>query len=169
MTEEELAFLATIKENPRDWVARKVYSDWLEEHDRVEDADKQRSWNEERQDALEWIEEFVEEINDFAKGYYTYRDTDQEGDDIGEPYQHEEYVITVEHLLAVIKAKIAGEKRVVKWGPEEWQTYEAEGWCLPFDTPDFVSRKEEEFIRNASLVLGLEETEKTGWFFRCAC
>lgn len=32
MNDEEAAFIATIRENPRDTTARLVYADWLEEH-----------------------------------------------------------------------------------------------------------------------------------------
>lgn len=35
----EMAFLKVIHETPLDTVVRKAYSDWLDEHDRPEEAD----------------------------------------------------------------------------------------------------------------------------------
>lgn len=53
---EEQAFLNAIEDDPRDWDTRKIYSDWLEDQDRLQEADFQRQWNDERQDAKEYIE-----------------------------------------------------------------------------------------------------------------
>lgn len=54
-------FVKAITDNPRDWTARKIYADWLDDHDQPEDADKQRNWNDEKQDAWEWLEKFASE------------------------------------------------------------------------------------------------------------
>lgn len=61
MVDEERAFLAAIKSDPRDLVTRKVYSDWLDEHDRPEEADIQRKWTLEKQDGIEHLTAFAEE------------------------------------------------------------------------------------------------------------
>jgi len=53
---ERLIFLAHIRDHPRDFSSRKIFADWLDEHDEPEEADKQRGWNDEKQDAWEWLE-----------------------------------------------------------------------------------------------------------------
>lgn len=61
VTKEKAAFLAAIKENPRDLVTRKVFADWLDEHDEPEEADLQRRWTLEKQDGIEYLTAFAKE------------------------------------------------------------------------------------------------------------
>jgi uncharacterized protein (TIGR02996 family) len=61
MTEREV-FEQTIRENPRDFTARKIFADWLDEHDEPEEADKQRRWDDVKQDSWEWLERFLQEV-----------------------------------------------------------------------------------------------------------
>ena len=44
MTLDEQAFIAAMKANPEDEAPHKVYADWLDEHDRPEEADYHRRW-----------------------------------------------------------------------------------------------------------------------------
>ncbi len=60
---ERKAFLLGIEEDPYDLVVRKIFADWLEQHDELEEADKQRNWTEEKQKALEYLDEFGSEVD----------------------------------------------------------------------------------------------------------
>ena len=44
MSDEEKAFIASCEANPVDEAPRLVFADWLDEHDRPEDAQRQRQW-----------------------------------------------------------------------------------------------------------------------------
>lgn len=49
--EECAAFLTHIRISPEDDVLRSAFSDWLDEHDQPEEADRQRQWRK----AKEWL------------------------------------------------------------------------------------------------------------------
>lgn len=51
---EQRAFLAAIKAEPENYLHRKVYADWLDEHDMPEEANRQRAF----EDADRWLREF---------------------------------------------------------------------------------------------------------------
>lgn len=60
MTYDEEAFLAAIAEKPEDEAPHKVFADWLDEHDRPEEADWHRVWTgADRQRAREWLAHFA--------------------------------------------------------------------------------------------------------------
>ncbi len=61
MDDVKTSFLEAIKTNPRDWDTRKVFADWLEEQDEIQEADEQRRWNDEIQNAWEWLENLAKE------------------------------------------------------------------------------------------------------------
>ena len=50
---EHLQFVMAIAENPRDYILRKVFSDWLRERGRDTEADIQFEWDDAKQDATE--------------------------------------------------------------------------------------------------------------------
>lgn len=54
MGDEQRAFLAAIKAEPENYLHRKVYADWLDEHDMPEEANRQRAF----EDADRWLREF---------------------------------------------------------------------------------------------------------------
>lgn len=64
MTQEQ-NFLAALARDDMDELTRNVYADWLDEHDRPEEANRQRKWCESRR----WIESFAERFgNDYDDG-----------------------------------------------------------------------------------------------------
>ncbi|HKB01074.1 MAG TPA: TIGR02996 domain-containing protein [Gemmataceae bacterium] len=65
MTSDERAFLAAIEAAPADEAPHKVYADWLDEHDRPEEADWHRLWTPKAaHKARKWFEEFAAEHSD---------------------------------------------------------------------------------------------------------
>lgn len=136
-------FLQIIKDNPYDTVVRKVYADWLEEHDEPEEADFFRSWTLESRLASEkWLENFVADINEDAyseedKGY-----------------------LSVERLLE-------GANKFLDNRPSQYLY----GITLPFDTPDIVYMKRKEFWVHYQVVSDrrLEDPNYNEVFIGCAC
>jgi uncharacterized protein (TIGR02996 family) len=63
MTDEQ-AFLNKIAENPLDEGPRGAFADWLDEHDRPEEADRQRKWVK----VYKWFQEFA---SDHCSGYHS--------------------------------------------------------------------------------------------------
>lgn len=59
---EREAFEAAIRDDPYDGVTRKVFADWLDEHDEPEAADWQRSWTPEWQRASDWVGDFCRRV-----------------------------------------------------------------------------------------------------------
>jgi uncharacterized protein (TIGR02996 family) len=72
MTGDESAFLAAIRATPEDQAPRGAYADWLDEHDRPEEADRQRR----HVGAYEYICQFARAVED---GGYDY---DEDGEQI---------------------------------------------------------------------------------------
>jgi len=60
---EKVAFLKALEENWNDDELRAIYSDWLEEHGEIDEANTQRNWAEIRKESKCWIENFANEIN----------------------------------------------------------------------------------------------------------
>jgi uncharacterized protein (TIGR02996 family) len=58
----EQEFLLAISANPRDWYARKVYADWLNEQGRDDEAEYHRGWDDAKQDAVEFMTCFAAEV-----------------------------------------------------------------------------------------------------------
>ncbi len=56
------AFIKALEAEPNDTETRKVFADWLEEHDEPEEADRQRQMTtveyQERKEAEEWLRQF---------------------------------------------------------------------------------------------------------------
>ncbi len=64
-------FLAAIEADPYDLDARKVFADWLDEFGSdadAEEAQAQRAWTREKQDAIVWLGEFAADINRESRG-----------------------------------------------------------------------------------------------------
>lgn len=62
MHPEEKAFLLARAADPHDMVTCKVFADWLDEHDRPEEADGHRKWTSERQESKDWLRGFAEDL-----------------------------------------------------------------------------------------------------------
>ena len=54
---DEQAFLAAIEANPEDDAIRGIFADWLDEHDRPEDANRQRKWK----SSDRWLRDYAEQ------------------------------------------------------------------------------------------------------------
>lgn len=72
----EEAFLKVIRETPRDEVVRKVYADWLDEHDRPEEADFFRKWTLAEYDgAVGFLTNLAKEEGSWTDDSDVYRET----------------------------------------------------------------------------------------------
>lgn len=60
MDDTEKAFLARIEQDEDDYTTRGAFADWLDEHDRPEEADAQRNF----QASKKWLLDFLAEHND---------------------------------------------------------------------------------------------------------
>lgn len=64
-------FLAAIEADPYDLAARKVFADWLDEFGSDADAEEaqvQRAWTREKQDAIVWLTGFAADMTDAMRG-----------------------------------------------------------------------------------------------------
>jgi uncharacterized protein (TIGR02996 family) len=64
-------FLAAIEADPYDLDARKVFADWLDEFGSDADAEEaqvQRAWTREKQDAIVWLTGFAADMTDAMRG-----------------------------------------------------------------------------------------------------
>lgn len=140
MNERE-GFLKAIAENPRDFVARKVYADYLDENDQPEEADKQRNWNNEKQDSWEWLEWFASMLSRDPGG------EEYPEDDRSRP-------VSIERVLDAAKVALEGGD---------------DGIHLGFDTPDEVYSCRDEFWKHFEIVTGLHTKGKQPGFVSCGC
>lgn len=61
MSSDEQAFLNLIEANPDDRAPRLVYADYLDEHDRPEEANRQRQWH----DSREWLKDYAVRLSPY--------------------------------------------------------------------------------------------------------
>ncbi len=102
---ERESFEKAIEYNPRDWYSRSVFADWLEEFGNQSSDDDlakhHREWNDEKQDAKEWLVELSKRIrtNDDYGDYDTGIHEDQVSYDdlirIGHEYLDKRKIINV--------------------------------------------------------------------------
>ncbi len=140
---EQTVFEQMIKENPRDFTTRKVYADWLDENDMPEEADKQRGWNDSKQDSWEWLEDFAD------KGGVTWiRDES--------PYSTRE--ITIQDLLDAGYGWVRDGQSWTQEGDEELQAM-------------MYGNDKEDFWRHWSNVTGvqIDDDIMSDNPFRCSC
>lgn len=132
-------FLAEIKANPYDECVKKIFADWLDEHDEPELADVYRNWDLGTAiDYEEYLKEFVANL---------------EGDEYfeletGKP-------LTYEKLLALIE-------NYVLYGHE----YD---FCFSRDTPDRCYYERHRLIERGAYVLCLHVKDLDGRLFTCSC
>lgn len=147
--DERQAFLDAIKDNPRDEVVRKVFADWLDEHDEPEEADFYRAWSlEAYEEGARWLEEYANKLNRY-EAYAPYG----EGEIIN---RDKTPVLTYEELLqAAHKHLDTGES----------------SFFLNFDMPDYVYEQRKEFWKHFQVVTSrrIPEPNYDYQFFRCSC
>ena len=142
-------FLLAIKNRPDDPTVRKIYADWLDDHDEPEEADFFRRWTPElRAGAVAYLEEFAKRLCPEST-YAEYRSPGElpDEDDLRPRLDYEE-------LLAVGDSIVAG----------------GGGGYLNFDTPDFVFEERGRFWENWQIVMDtrLKGLPK-GSLFHCSC
>lgn len=140
--DERAAFLEAIAASPYDMSVRKIFADWLDEHDEPEEAAVQRGWTVEKQRAKEWLEAFANEI---SEGSFYEKDDPE----------YDSSRLSYDELMAAAAAFL--DRGV--------------GYCLPFDTPDCVWEKAGEFWENYRTLTGRGpgDAEEPPTFFHCAC
>ena len=140
MTSDERDFLAAIEAAPADEAPHKVYADWLDEHDRPEEADWHRQWTAKAARAARaWFRDFATEHShdlDESGPPYTAEDMIQFGRDFlrdGTP--HVQYGMSLQEFMSGDRGR-----------REFWRN-----WALAAGTyvPD--------------------ETAETGYVFFCTC
>ena len=140
MSGDERALLAAIEAAPNDEAPHKVYADWLDEHDRPEEADWHRRWTAKgARAARAWFRKFAAEHSDeFGDGGsgYTAEDMIQYGRDyIRDGSYHVQYGMSLMEFM-----EDDANRR------EFWRN-----WALATGT--YVP----------------EETAETGYVFSCTC
>lgn len=138
---EQQGFLDAIKQNPRDFVTRKIYADWLDEHDFPEEAQKQRNWNDEKQDAYEWIGNFGRIIGSDTD-YYDESDYKREN-------------ISADRLIELAIDRLDGGSDAI---------------YLSFETPEESYTMNTEFWQKIKIITGRDiEDDHYDNFVRCGC
>jgi uncharacterized protein (TIGR02996 family) len=105
MTGDERAFLAAIEAAPTDEAPHKVYADWLDEHDRPEEADWHRLWTPKAaRAARKWFQKFAaehsEEGLDEGVTPYTAEDMIQFGRDfLRDGSYHVQYGMSLQEFM----------------------------------------------------------------------
>lgn len=138
-----------------------VFADWLEEQGLCDEAQRERTWTRERQEAEDWLTEYMRNFSD----YYWVQDDDGE--------DHREN--TVPHFASLDQFLDAAREYASKnkeWvGSDDWG-FNRGFYCLPFDTPDICWNKETNKTMWRHLkVLGIDPggEQNEGNFFRCSC
>lgn len=143
MNQEKQAFLDALEDNEDDNVLRLIYSDWLEEHDEPEEADRMRKWKA----AKEWMIEFTRRINNWEYDEETYTRIGTTGK-LNDPHTYQDMIE-------------AGN--IMRSGDQ---------YCFGTDEgPEVFREEKEEFFKNWSIITGIhvEEEEIENVSFRCAC
>jgi uncharacterized protein (TIGR02996 family) len=142
MNERE-AFEQGIAKDPRDLTVRRIFADWLDEHDEPELADFHRQWTVEKYDeAWKWLREFAAFLSEEASSAYDTEDYEQ--------------TFTAEEFLDQMRQRVEkGEG----------------GIYLGFDTPEDCWEGQPRMWECYELITGQKVTEhvKEEGFFSCAC
>jgi uncharacterized protein (TIGR02996 family) len=141
MSSEE-DFIKHLESNPKDYFFRMIYSDWLEENDRIDDANRQRSY----QYADEWMDKFCKD-----RYLGSYDDIDHYGREI-----------TRDEIVSLAKevALTGGDFNdyITQIGRE--------------DLRDDYYRSEEEFWDVIYILTGVRAKKERGYYpsiFSCSC
>jgi len=155
LTDEERVYVEELHRAPLDYTTRQVYADWLEDHDRPEDADFQRAITSEVWCTAEtYLHNYHERLS-YARAYnYPPGDPGLDPRDYQPPF-------TFEEMLAGAHKHLDGG-----WGP-----------TLPFDTPDFVYEEVDLFWshfatytgRRIKAIDGRGSGLGPGRFLSCSC
>jgi uncharacterized protein (TIGR02996 family) len=144
MTSDEHAFLKAIEAAPDDEAPHQVYADWLDEHDRPEEADWHRLWTAKAAKAArKWFQTFAAK---HSEGY-----AEEFGDDAP--------AYTAEDMIEFGRDFLRDGTPHVQYG----------GSLEEFMLNDANRRT---FWRNWALATGTyvpDETAETGYVFSCTC
>jgi uncharacterized protein (TIGR02996 family) len=151
MSERE-AFLEAIKQSPEDEDTRKIFADWLDEHDEPEHAEWMRSFSKsDYRESREWLENYAEQWKKEVEEYHGRYDYEEWGQKVPDTFE---------------KCVALGWEAAL--GDTEGSIY------TPFDTPDFAMATEnrKKFWEHWRVVTGhfIPEEGDTPWIsFRCRC
>lgn len=144
MSSQRESFLEELKANPYDEATHRAYADWLDENGMDDESLIHREWSAGAQrESEEWLKDFTRRINDAGSRY--------------EDYQfYGNNVITYEQVLETARKTLEGDYS---------------GFCIPFDTPEFIYEDNGEFWRHVAMVLWITipEDKEPMTPFRCAC
>lgn len=155
LSDEETVYVGQLIADPTDYTTRQVYADWLEDHDRPEDADFQRgisprAW----QEAGDYLHGYHERLS-YARAYgYPPGDPGLDPRDYNPPFWFEE-------MLDGAHSHLDG----------------GYGLTLPFDTPNFVYEEVDTFWQHFAVYTGrrIKPTDGKGYgrgpgkFLSCSC
>lgn len=152
MLNNEAAFLAALEANEDDEPTRRIFADWLEEHGRYEEAQRQRQWT----GAKAWLVRLLDEnAGDFVEDDAEELDEEELYDQVYSPTFHEFCELAKEAL-------------------EQSAGHEEECVIPCYNNSGLAEALQDEaaqFWRNWSIVTGIEVpadlVERT--YFGCAC
>lgn len=161
MTPEETAFRRAIAAAPADEAPRKVFADWLDEHDRPEEAAWYRTWTTAAAAAArEWLTAFAAG-HDHDPAYYLYRFAERETAD--PPGR-----VPVDDLIRAAREWYAAKARGDEWPTPFTQMGSAS--LRDFMSESLANRRA--FWRAWALATGTfvpAEIVQTGYVFSCSC
>jgi uncharacterized protein (TIGR02996 family) len=163
MTADEQAFHAAIAAAPADAAVHGAYADWLDEHDRPEEADWHRAWTTaKRAAALAWLAEFA--ADHYHDDNYPNGPWDDETYEQGRPLTAAQVIEAGHEWLRTLEpdswdGKLRGEY-FTQMGAESLRN-----WMVRKDN-------RQKFWRNWALATGTyvpAETAEDGYVFSCSC
>jgi uncharacterized protein (TIGR02996 family) len=114
---DEQAFRKAMEANPNDEGLKKVFADWLDEHDRPEEATWYRAWTAQAaQESMKWFEEFASGHTTRRRRHFIdYIDGDYD------EYGHRAY--TAQEIIEAAKDYVAtmGDKWLTQYGRQSLQ------------------------------------------------
>lgn len=158
---EQQEFLDYIAQHPEDSSARLVYADWLEEHDQLEEADRQRKYAL----AEKWLRKFAKKCGETCTNYNevwnTYFESDQ-SQEAGEQASNAEQYQEITYEMVVQ----AGIDYIESDGNEWFTQYGSEG-----ARDQAYGKTLKEYWKNIEIVTGLKVPNKfqDESPFSCSC
>lgn len=153
MTKDEEAFRLAIEASPNDEAIRKIFADWLDEHDLPEEATYHRRWTVEVRDAENWLKDFAKRCGEHCTNY----PDEDEGSWVP---------ITYEMVIASAREWLATADQ--KYGPEYFtQMGSDQARDLMYD--DETRKKFWQCFELATGDKVPDGTAEDGYIFSCSC
>jgi uncharacterized protein (TIGR02996 family) len=130
MSRDETAFLAAIAAAPDDEGPHKVYADWLDEHDRPEEADWHRLWTSKAaMAARKWFQQFAAEHSEEMEEEFGKKYTARQMIQFGRDYLRNK-TLHVQYGMSLQEFMFDDDNRRTFW--QNWAL--ATGTFVPDDT-----------------------------------